>query len=235
MKKRAPLLAAAFAAGMLALPAVAARADVLVELFTSQGCSSCPPADRILADIARHDDVIALSFHVDYWDYLGWRDTFASPEHTRRQRDYRDAFDASVIYTPQIVIDGRRSVPATHEGAILEAIEAARVPEDEEPIRIEGATGMLEASLAPAAQPRPCTVWIAKYRVSETVAVERGENAGRTLSYHNVVTSLDRIGEWDGRNDETVMLPQPGPGEGVAIWLQEGPGGPVLAAAAHEG
>ena len=93
---------------------------------------------------------------------------------------------------------------------------------------------MLEARLAPGPDPRPGTVWIAKYRQSETVAVERGENAGRTLTYHNVVTSLDRIGAWDGERVETVMLPQPGPGEGVAIWLQDGPGGPVLAAAAHE-
>lgn len=235
MIKRSPLLAAAAAAGCLALTAAAPRADVLVELFTSQGCSSCPPADRILADIAGLDEVIALSFHVDYWDYLGWRDTFASPEHAERQRDYRDAFDASVIYTPQIVIEGRQSVPAIREDAIREAIETARVPEDEEPIRIEGGAGMLEANLAPVGQPRPCTVWIAKYRQSEAVVVERGENAGRTLTYRNVVTSLDRIGEWDGRRLETVMLPQPGPGEGVAIWLQEGPGGPVLAAVAHEG
>ena len=233
MTKRAFLLAAALAAGCLS--AAAPRAEVLVELFTSQGCSSCPPADRILGELAEHDEVIALSFHVDYWDYLGWRDTFASPEHTARQRAYRDAFDASVIYTPQLVVDGRRSVPAIHRDAVLAAVEAARAPGDPEPIRIAGEAGMLEARLAPAGDPRPCTVWIAKYRQSEAIAVERGENAGRTLTYHNVVTSLDRIGEWDGERIETVMLPQPGPGEGVAIWLQDGPGGPVLAAAAHEG
>ena len=226
---------AALVAGLSALlPPQGARADVLVELFTSQGCSSCPPADALLGRIAERDGVIALAFHVDYWDYLGWRDTFAEPEHTARQVSYREAWDAAVIYTPQIVVDGRRSVPATDRDGILRAIGAAASDDDEQPIRIESDDGMLKARLDAADLARPCTVWVAKYDRSETVAVERGENAGRTLTYNNVVTSLDRIGDWDGQG-ETVMLPQPGPGEGVAIWLQEGPGGPVLAAASYEG
>ena len=228
-------LAAALVAAALAMPAAAPRAEVLVELYTSQGCDACPPADRLMAEIGEREAVIALSFHVDYWDYLGWRDTFASSEYTARQQIYRDAFDAPMIYTPQVVIGGRTSVPATRRAAILDAIDAALEPETGGPIRIEGGDGMLEARLAAVDMPRPCTVWVAKYRKSATVAIERGENAGRTLDYHNVVTSLDRIGEWDGRAGETVMLPQPEPGEGVAIWLQDGPGGPVMAAAAHEG
>ena len=234
MRIRLRLALAALCASALALPAVLSRAEVLVELFTSQGCDACPRTDGVLANLVGRDGVLALSFHVDYWDYLGWRDTFASPEHTARQQSYRDAFDASVVYTPQVVVDGRASFPATEPEAIEEAIEAARSSGADDAIRIESSRGMLEAHLAPANVARPCTVWVAKYERSATVHVERGENAGRTLTYHNVVRSLDRIGEWDGREPETVMLPQPEHGEGVAIWLQDGPGGPVLAAASHE-
>lgn len=205
----------------------------MVELFTSQGCNACPPADRLLGKLADREDVVALSFHVDYWDYLGWRDTFASPMHTERQRRYREAWDERVIYTPQAVVQGQIVVPATDLKALETAIERAADFGTEHTIHIDGREGMLEAVLSPMEMERPCTIWIAKYSVSETVAVGRGENAGKELTYHNVVTSLDRIGDWDGEDAETVVLPQPEKGEGVAVWLQMGPGGPVLAAASH--
>lgn len=216
---------------LLLFAATASRGDVLVELFTSQGCSSCPPADRVLGDLAGRDGVIALSFHVDYWDYLGWQDTFADPEHTARQQGYRDAWGERVVYTPQAVVQGRTSPSAVSKDAIERAVAAVN-GHDGASVRIAEEDGMLKARLTPGGSPRPCTVWIARYSAREEVAVERGENAGRTLTYHNVVLGLDRIGEWDGTSPETVMLPQPAPGEGVALWLQDGPGGPVLAAEA---
>lgn len=223
----AAALAAILAAGSATLP----RADVLVELFTSQGCSSCPPADAVLAELAGRDDVVALAFHVDYWDYLGWRDTFAKAEHTARQIDYRDAWNDRVVYTPQAVIHGSQSVTAGSRSEMLQAIEAVDDHAAGAGIRIDNEDGMLKAQITPGEMVRPCTVWIAKYTLAETVAIERGENAGRELTYHNVVTSLDRIGDWDGTGSQTVMLPQPEAGEGVAVWLQDGPGGPILAAA----
>lgn len=222
----------------LVLPAVvalstAARAEepVVVELFTSQGCSSCAPADRLLAQLANRADVIALSLHVDYWDYLGWRDTFAKPKFTKRQYAYRDAWNKNVIYTPQIVVHGRRAVPATDVQAVDAAIkqaESAPAPID---ISIRPENGMLKCRIAPGHNPEPGTIWIAKYTLSATVDIKRGENAGRTMTYRNVVNSLMRMGKWSGSAVQEVEMPQPDPGEGVAVWVQNGKAGPIQGAA----
>ena len=182
---------------------------VVVELYTSQGCSSCPPADRLLARLARRDDVVALSLHVDYWDYLGWRDTFARHQFTERQYAYRDALGNNVVYTPQLIVHGHRAVPA-EAGAMASAIQEL------------------------GRRPRLIEVSIAKYRLSETVVIGRGENAGSTFTYHNVVNSLMRMGTWSGSEAEEVEMPHPDPGEGVAVWIQEGATGPILAAAKVE-
>ena len=208
---------------------------VLVELFTSQGCSSCPPADRNLGDLAGREDVLPLSLHVDYWDYLGWRDTFASRAHTERQYAYRELLGARVVYTPQIIVHGTADVPGYRPDLIGQAIEAAGSAPRKAGIAISTGGGMLKAAIRVNGPTRPCTIWMATYRVEASVAIERGENAGRTITYHNVVEKLMRVGPWQGGTEQSLDLPQPRPGEGVAIWLQDDATGQVLSASFHEG
>ena len=222
---------------MLALPAPVAHAEgnvVVVELYTSQGCNACPPADEMLGQLAGRDDVIALSLHVDYWDYLGWRDTFAKRQFAKRQVAYRDAWHKSVVYTPQIVVQGSHEVAGNHPKDLTAAIDAAL--QDVPPINVtvERQGGMLKCRIEPGSERMVGIIWIAKYTKSATVEISRGENAGRTITYMNVVTSLNRIGSWAGNEIEDVAMPQPGPGEGVAIWVQSGENGPIMAAAKIE-
>jgi len=214
--------------------ATATGQTVLVELYTSQGCYSCPPADAYLADLAKREDVTALSLHVDYWDYLGWTDSFGRPAHTDRQYAYRDALGTRSVYTPQMVIQGVHDAVGSRPADVTRAIDASMKTLDAVRIRITRDKGMLKATLSPAAEATPGIVWVARYSVAETVEIPRGENAGKTLTYHNVVDSLEQIAVWQGRGAETVMLPQPGSGEGVAVWVQAGGVGPVFAAAHYE-
>lgn len=231
--RSACLAALAALAVVLSAPA-GAGGPAVVELFTSQGCSTCPPADRLLARLAERDDVVALSLHVDYWDYLGWRDTFARPEFGERQRGYRDAWGKSVIYTPQMVVQGRHDVPAADEAAVSVAIDRALAPVRLIEVSIRAEDGMLKCLIEPGPEPVTGTVWIAKYTLSETVEITRGENAGRTMTYRNVVNSLMRMGTWSGGRTEEVEMPHPEPGEGVAIWIQDDASGPIHAAAKIE-
>lgn len=208
---------------------------VMVELFTSQGCSSCPPADRNLAALAARDDVLALSLHVDYWDYLGWRDTFGSPEHTRRQYAYRESLGARVVYTPQVIVHGTLDVPGYHPDRINDAIAEIASTPGETDIAINGSDGMMAAQITKMDNPRPCTIWIASYSQSATVEIRRGENAGKAITYHNVVDKLLRVGSWRGSEGAKIDLPQPGPGQGVAVWLQDDATGRIVAASFIEG
>lgn len=203
---------------------------VLVELFTSQGCSSCPPADANLGRLTQREDVLALSLHVDYWDYLGWRDTFARREHTQRQMSYRDYMGARVIYTPQMVVHGRFDVPGYNPDAITEAIGNAYRLTRSANIAITQKTGMLKALISAAAMDDPATIWMASFAKEAQVQIERGENTGRTITYHNVVEKLMRVGQWSAGEAQEIMLPQPESGEGVAIWLQNDATGEILTA-----
>ncbi len=228
---------AALGLASVALSAPVAQAEgsmVVVELYTSQGCSSCPPADEVLAQLSGRDDVIALSLHVDYWDYLGWRDTFAQHQFTQRQIAYRDAWHKSVVYTPQMVVQGRHDVMGSRADDLAAAIAAALQVEPPLKVTIERQGGMLKCRIEPGPERVAGIVWIAKYTMNATVEITRGENAGRTITYRNVVNSLNRIGSWAGIEPEEVAMPQPGPGEGVAIWIQAGEAGPILAAAKIE-
>ena len=171
----------------------------VVELFTSQGCSSCPPADRIIGDLARDPSLIVLSLPVDYWDYIGWKDTLASPQCTARQKGYAAARGDGKVYTPQAVIDGLTHVVGADRDAIVKNIAddrsvrgaltvdvAARVADGKASVEV-GAGGAKGAS-----------VWLMEVEPSATVAVGRGENAGRSLTYTNVVRKMTRLGEYVG-------------------------------------
>ncbi len=194
MKKLAAFLAA------LWMP-LAAQADqvVVVELFTSQGCYSCPPADKILGELKERDDVIALALHVDYWDYLGWKDEFASPAFTQRQRSYAQAMGERSVYTPQMVIGGVEHVVGSRSMKVANAIRkhAQRDAAVNVTIRRSGGTVFIEASPATGDVPG-AVVQLVTYTREATVDIRRGENAGKTLTYHNIVRTFSRLGNWNG-------------------------------------
>ena len=198
--------------GILLALAGAARAGdrgipVLVELFTSEGCSSCPPADALLARLVREQpipgvEVVALSEHVDYWDSLGWKDRFSSPAFTDRQSGYASRLGRHNVYTPQAVVDGRTDVVGTDERGLRSASQAAAAePHGTLSARREGSALRIEATLPTH---HGAEVLLAAVEESASSRVERGENAGRTLSHTSVVRSLTRVGEtaaaaWTGR------------------------------------
>ncbi len=184
----------AFAAG----PTAAGNVSAVVELFTSQGCSSCPPADKLLGEYADRKDVLALSFNVDYWDYLGWKDTLASADNTERQRDYARARGDGQVYTPQVVVDGRTHVVGSNRSAIEAAI--ARAGSLSVPIALSAAGDAITATIGQAATANPphATLWLVMYDRSVTVPIGRGENTGRTITYNDVVRKLRPVEMWKG-------------------------------------
>lgn len=207
---------------------------VVVELFTSQGCNSCPPADQVMGDLAARDGVIALSWHVDYWDYIGWRDTFALPEAAERQRNYVDRAGGRYVYTPQMIVGGTRSVRAISGSAVSEAVDAAPTA----PVRIATASlggGRFAVQAAAADLPGKTSVWLVTFDNRHDVAVQRGENAGRTLSYFNVVRQVSRLATWTGEQplDLVVDMKQAWQDghDGCAVIVQTEGFGPVLGAA----
>lgn len=228
-------MAAALAALLLAGSAEAEPdGPVVVELFTSQGCNSCPPADAYLGELAGREDVVALSLHVDYWDYIGWKDRFALPGNTKRQRRYSEAFGTGYVYTPEFVVDGRRHDSSPERTAAL--IEEARRADDRLEVRIEpdGAGGL--RAVIPADPDAPdATVWLALYDDKHTTDVGRGENAGRTLSYHNVVRRMIELGPYDGTETSFDLSEFAGVGlagrDGCAVVVQTVGQGPILGAA----
>lgn len=208
-------------------PAFAADRPVVVELFTSQGCSSCPPAEAVLLDLARgRPDVLALGFHVDYWDRLGWRDPYSSPTATRRQYDYQGLIRSNGVYTPQMVVDGRTDVLGSDAGAADGAISVAgRSATNAAPLRLtRGGQGL---SLTVGAGTGRGRLWLVGYDPMHETPVRRGENAGRTITQANIVRSFEPVGEWSGT---ALALSRPVPaGENAALILQ-GADGRILGA-----
>ena len=208
-----------------------AAADVVVELYTSQGCSSCPPADALLAELADKPDVIALSLHVDYWDYLGWKDEFAQAAFTERQKRYAQTAGSTMIYTPQMVIGGVDQIVGTKAMKLSEIIMTQKAIS--EPVMLsaswQGATVRIIAEPTTKIS-KPIIVQLVRYIPEQTVKIKRGENAGRELTYHNVVMSWQAVGDWDGAAQMQMDVPQEGDAPAVVI-LQQGKSGPILAAA----
>lgn len=175
----------------------------VVELFTSQGCSSCPPADLILSDMVEKGDVIALAYHVDYWDYLGWKDTFATADNTARQYEYMKAFKAQSVYTPQAVINGRKHVNGANRREIDGALEGfARASQglsiDVRATR-NGSSLMIEADAANG-RPREAEVVIVYFDPPTPIQIDRGENSGKTVTYWNAVNGIQVAGMWHGKS-----------------------------------
>jgi hypothetical protein len=223
--------AALAVATLSALPALAAdaRHPLVIELFQSQGCSSCPPANANLINLAKRDDVLALNFSVDYWDSLGWKDTFDSPAYTARQYAYAHTLGNSEVYTPQVIVNGRADTTGLDVGELAQI--AARVDRGAAgpALTLAGNSVTIGAGAAPAGG---AEIWLARYdpRVIE-VAIKRGENAGRTLSHANIVKQLTLLGRWGGQA-EAINLPAKDDPRLVDAVLVQGPGqGPILAAA----
>jgi hypothetical protein len=226
-------LRAALAAGMFAaaVPAGQAQVPVVVELYTSQGCSACPPADAFLAELALRDDVIALALHVDYWDYLGWKDAFAQPRFTERQKAYARAAGSTMVYTPQLIVGGGARIAGFKTAEIRALIaERARL---EPGVRLELLReGERLRILAEALKPfaRPVVVQLVRYRPAETMTIERGENAGRTETFRNIVTVWESVAQWSGKTPLVLEVPVPGP-DPVAVIVQEPGPGRIIGAA----
>ncbi len=198
----------------------------VVELFTSQGCSSCPPADVAVAAISARPDVVALSFGVTYWDNLGWRDTFAQQKFTDRQWAYAKGLRHDNVGTPQVVINGRTDVVGQSVGEIDAALRRTKLAPG--PAVTLSAAGVSVAGAAPA---KAADVWLVRYNPNvQQVPVKRGENTGKTLPIKNVVKELTRLGGWSG-GQITYPIPAGPAGLSTAILIQAGPGGPILAAA----
>ncbi|MDO9527223.1 MAG: DUF1223 domain-containing protein [Gemmobacter sp.] len=212
--------------------AVAAQGNpVVVELYTSQGCVSCPPADAWLATLADSDTVIALGLHVDYWDYLGWADSFANPAFTARQKRYAKAAGARMIYTPQIIIDGIDRIEGLRPDQISARLKSHAAQTDQVTLTIELKAGVVRI-LATANPPlaKGAVVQLVRYLPEAMVQIERGENAGRLASHRNIVTAWDRIAEWPGTEALSLDAPAAGDQPVVVIIQEPGPGA-ILAAA----
>ena len=221
----------ALASGLLAmlavaggpLPAMAETRPIVVELFTSQGCSSCPPADALLRELARRDDVLALGFHISYWDRLGWKDPLSSEASTERQRAYAKRLNGGQVYTPQMVVEGSGDLVGSNRAAVLAALREAH------PVATASVTFAPDRRLvrigAGAGQGLVLLVRFVRHQTTEVAA---GENAGRILQDANGVRSLTTLGEWTGPARDFPIQP-PAAGEGLALLVQAADG-KILAA-----
>lgn len=176
----------------------------VVELFTSQGCSSCPPADAALKELGAHEDIIALGYHVDYWDYIGWRDIFGDPAFSQYQRAYAKAQGKSGVYTPQLVINGTKDVVGSRPAEVRNALSSASL---EVPVTLSTHDDMLDISIAERPGDGSAAVWLVAYKKNASVKIERGENKGRTIDYTHIVTKRQILGMWSGQKGAQITLP----------------------------
>ena len=219
---------ALFAAALLlacTVRAADAAHPTVVELYQSQGCSSCPPAIANVNALADRPDVLTLTFAVTYWDQLGWKDTFASPAQTARQWDYARGFGHAQVWTPQVIVDGRADVVGVRAGQI-EGLLATTPPRRGPALSLATGNVVIGSGIAPAGG---ADVWLVRFDPQTiAVAVRGGENDGRTIDHRHVVRQLIRLGRWTG-GAAALPLPASPPGLATAVLVQK-PGGPILAA-----
>jgi hypothetical protein len=211
-------LSALASIALAAAPACADSRPIVVELFTSQGCSSCPPADRLLGELARRRDVIALGFHISYWDHLGWKDPLSSQSATDRQFAYARRLSGGRVYTPQMVVEGTHEMIGSHRAEVLAALREAQpaaiapvsFAKDRRAVAIGAGNGAGE-------------VLLARFVRHRATQVEAGENAGRALDDSNGVETLTTLGRWTGAKAAFAIEP-PAAGEGLAVLVQAADG-----------
>jgi hypothetical protein len=222
-------------------PPGAARADdspIVVELFTSQGCSSCPPADKYLTELAKRPDVMALAFHIEYWNYIGWPDPYSKPWATRRQREYIAKLKQRFIYTPEIVVQGTAEAVGSERGTVEALIRAAaskRLPHPDLKLRWrEDGSLLVNVGNGPSPQGAPATLWLLGYDHLHTNAVLAGENEGKTAMNPNPVRAFRRLGAWAGWSEELIVSADEAKTLGddcAVVILQLDGNGPILTAA----
>jgi hypothetical protein len=234
------------ALGIVAIAAIVrpAHADprAVVELFTSQGCSSCPPADKLLGELAKDPSIIALSMPIDYWDYLGWKDTLANARFSARQKAYSHMRGDRDVYTPQVVINGSAHVVGSDRAGIEEAIGETRKADGvmSVPVSMTVTGKQINVSVA-ASRNGPAAmhgeVWICSISKAVPIDIGRGENRGREITYHNVVRNLLKVGDWNGSPGSWSVPLENISSDGVdaaAVYVQDGSRdkpGPMLGAA----
>jgi hypothetical protein len=228
---RGYLAALSMAGGLALSPAALAESPVVIELFTSQGCSSCPPADEMVRNLSTRDDVIALGLHVDYWDYIGWADSFAQPGFTKRQKSYAAAVGERMVYTPQFVVGGVERIVGAKPMKVMQAVmDRAEAPERASvSVMREGQTLRIKAERLDGGAV-PVMVQLVRFRPQAEVEIEHGENAGQRLVYANIVTSWSLLVRWTGNEALDITAPFDGELPGAVIVQEEGPGA-ILAAA----
>jgi hypothetical protein len=229
-RKALGLVGAGLAAPYLTSSALAATTPILVELFTSQGCSSCPPADHLAGRLMSEPNVTVVSLNVDYWDYLGWKDTLAKPEYTKRQMDYAHARGDNDVYTPQMVINGSAHAVGSNQGTVEKAIANARRGSGTRLLQMNATNSEINIEM-PKESNTTATLWVMSVASSISVKIERGENSGKSITYHNVVRKLTNVATWNG-TASNLTVPRKGVIGGdckscVAV-LQEGTTGPLL-------
>ena len=222
-------LIAATAAALLAPAAHAADAahPTVIELFQSQGCSSCPPANANVNALSQRPDVLALSFAVTYWDSLGWKDVFAKAQYTDRQWDYARALGHAQVWTPQVIVNGHADITGTRTAPLNALISANDRGNAGPVVTVAGRNVAISGSTA-----RPVDVWLVRYepRAIE-VAIKAGENTGKTLPHRNIVRELVKVGRWSGGSASFALPAAKLPGLATAAFVQAGSGGPIIAAA----
>lgn len=224
-------LTAAVLSLLLTVPA-AADGPVVVELFTSQGCSSCPPADAIMHDLAKRDDVIGLALHVDYWDYIGWKDEYADPFHTTRQRIYARRGGRDMVYTPQMVVNGQQDIVGARREQLERVIDGHLSAPPLAQVSATRTGDTVSVQVAPVDLPSGAVydVRVVQYTPLRHASIRRGELAGRELDYANVVDAWHAGGQWDGAGPQVFQV------SGVSelpavVLLQQAGHGPIIAAA----
>jgi hypothetical protein len=234
---------AVFAVAVLLLAAgshawAGTKRPVVVELYTSQGSSSCPPADALLAKLAERKDVIALSLPITYWDMLGWKDTFASDANTRRQKAYAQVMGHGGVYTPQMIVDGVSDIVGSRETAIDAAIDAHDADLHNVPVTLTATPHELRVQIGSGAERDDATIWMFQILSRATVAIRAGENEGRTMTYRNIVRDVRAIGMWKGQ-PLSLDLPRQDmmsePHDSIAIVVQENGYGHIIGAAMLSG
>ncbi len=202
MASRLTLTLAALGLAALLQPALADPPRAVVELFTSQGCSSCPPADALLVEYSRQPDIIALSMPVNYWDYLGWKDTLAHVAFTDRQKAYAHSRKDRQVFTPQMIVNGKKSCIGSDRAQVEKAIQVTSKGRKSLPVNVtldeQNGRVTIAVEETPDTMQRAAELWVLPVLKEQTVPIERGENRGKTITYANVVRGLTRVGEWLG-------------------------------------
>jgi hypothetical protein len=232
-------VSAALLAGT-ATAALATPTDIqgVVELFTSQGCSKCPPADRLLTTMAGKPGTVTLTFAINYWDYIGWKDTLAAPEFTARQQAYASSRGDIHVYTPEAIVDGEFDAIGSDRPAIDKAIAEGRTGglALSVPVHLAEASGVLQIDIGQGAG--PAGIYVLRVAKSRTVLISRGANSGHNATYTNVVRAIHKVGEWSGAPMRLKLTELRGDDEGYVVLLQRGSldnPGVILAAAKSDG